>query len=315
MMQLPTGLTDCDTRPLPAAKRRWGRADYLEKTLADIQRIMAEDMYQAGVAGGAGLLQGIEPRTKAAGLLLLLLAVAMTGSLLALAVAQLLIFLAALCSRIGWRDYLVRTWLPAAVFAGLVVLPAVLSWVTPGEAVLIVYQGQDWRLGPLALPPDLAITLQGVKSASMVTLRSATSLGAILLLVKTTRWPVLTKALQALGLPGLFVMVLDLTYRYLFLFLLLVADYLLGRRSRLVGRETPGAKLAWIGGTLAGFLRTAGEYSQEIAAAMQARGYDGENRLALTARAGGRDACFLLAVLLLSISLWGGIYLGPAFGF
>lgn len=307
MMELPTWLSQSGTGPLPPARKRWGRADYLEKTLADIQRIMAEDMYQAGVAARRGLLQAIEPRVKVVGLFLLLLAVALTASLPVLAAVQLLVFLAALFSGIGSRDYILRAWLPAAVFAGLVVLPATLSWITPGQPFFILYQGVDWRLGPFALPADLAITIQGLKTAAMVTLRAATSLGLVTLVVKTTRWPVLTKALQSLGLPGLFVMVLDLTYRYLFLFLLLVADYLLGRRSRLVGLETAGAKLTWIGGTLAGFLRLAGEYSREIVAAMQARGYDGENRLVFDARIGVSDAFFLAVVLLLSFSLWGGI--------
>ncbi len=307
MMELPTWLSQSGTGPLPPVRKRWGRADYLEKTLANIQRIMAEDMYQAGVAARRGLLQAIEPRVKVVGLFLLLLAVALTSSLPVLAAVQLLVFLAALFSGIGSRDYILRAWLPAAVFAGLVVLPATLSWITPGQPFFILYQGVDWRLGPFALPADLAITIQGLKTAAMVTLRAATSLGLVTLVVKTTRWPVLTKALQSLGLPGLFVMVLDLTYRYLFLFLLLVADYLLGRRSRLVGLETAGAKLTWIGGTLAGFLRLAGEYSREIVAAMQARGYDGENRLVFDARIGVSDAFFLAVVLLLSFSLWGGI--------
>lgn len=308
MMELPTWLGQSGTSPLPIARKRWGRADYLEKTLTDIQRIMAEDMYQAGIAAGGGLLQAVEPRVKVVGLFLLLVAVAVTRSLSILAAVHLLVFLAALLSGIGGRDYLLRTWLPAAVFAGLVVLPATLSWVTPGEPLLIIYQGVARQIGPFVLPADLTITLQGIKAAAMVTLRAATSLGLVTILVKTTRWPILTKALQSLGLPGLFVMVLDLTYRYLFLFLLLVADYLLGRRSRLVGLETAGAKLSWIGGTLAGFLRMAGEYSREIAAAMQARGYDGENRLALEARIGFGDAGFLIIVLLIVFGLWGGIY-------
>ena len=44
MIELPTWLAQGENGPLPAAKTRWGRADYLEKTLADIQKIMAEDM-------------------------------------------------------------------------------------------------------------------------------------------------------------------------------------------------------------------------------------------------------------------------------
>ena len=85
-------------------------------------------------------------------------------------------------------------------------------------------------------------------------LRSAASLGLVVLLVKSTRWALLTKAMGRLGVPNIFIMVLDLTYRYLFLFLLLFTDYLWGRKSRLVGVESNGEQLAWIGSALAGFL-------------------------------------------------------------
>ncbi len=306
MTELPTWLASGETGPLPAAKHRWRRADYLTKTLADIQKIMAEDVLQTGIAARAGFLQACEPRVKVAGTALLLLAVALTASLSALAAVHGLLFLAALAAGIGPRPYLVRTWLPALIFAGLPVLPAVFSWVTPGEPLYIVHSGAVWQAGPLTLPAELAVTRQGLTAAAMVLLRAAASLGLVVLLVKTTRWPVLTKALQSLGIPAVFVMVLELAYRYLFLFLLLLADYLLGRRSRLVGGEKPLMKLAWIGGTLAGFLRLAGEYSQEIAAAMQARGFGGGSQAPLAQRPGWREAWFIAVITVICIGLVGG---------
>ena len=310
-MNRPAWLVTGHTCPLPAPRLRWARADYLTKTLGDIQKIIAEDMHHAGTAARPGLLQPVEPRVKVAGLGLLLVAVALTASLTALALFHGLLFVVALACGIGARAYLARTVVPAAVFAGVAVLPAVFSWVTPGEPLFFVYQG----VGPLALPPDLAVTRQGLTAAVMVFGRAAASLGLVTLLVKTTRWPVITKALQSLGIPAVFVAVLDLTYRYLFLFLLLLTDYLLGRRSRLVGREAPVSRLEWVGGTLAGFLRMAGEYSKEIAAAMQARGYNGESRMTIAGRPGGREAVFLAAVLVIAVSLVGGIHFGRIFGF
>ncbi len=314
MTSLPTWLSTGEPSPLPAAKRRWRRADYLTQTLADIQSIMAEDMLQTGVAARPGLLQPLEPRVKIAGTVLLLLAVALTASIPALAAVHGLLLLTAIASGIGPRAYLIRVWLPALIFAGLVVLPAAFSWVTPGDPLLYVYRGAERHIGPLALPADLAVTRQGLAAAAMVLLRSAASLGLVILLVKTTRWPVLTKAIQALGIPAVFVMVLELTYRYLFLFLLLLADFLLGRRSRLVGGETAMAKLEWIGGTLAGFLRLAGEYSREIAAAMTARGFGGAGQHAPAVRPGLGEAVYLAAVIGTCFILLGGIHLGKYAG-
>ncbi len=310
MNDFPTWLATNGACPLPAAKHRWRRADYLTKTLADIQKIMAEDMVQAGVAARQGLLQAYEPRVKVAATVLLLLAVALTTSLHALAAFHGLLLLTALASGISLRSYLLRTWTPALIFAGVAVLPAIFSWVTPGSPLFVIYSGAEWRVGPLALPSELTVTRQGLTSAAMVMLRAAASLGLIVLLVKTTRWPALTKALHYLGMPAVFAMVLELTYRYLFLFLLLLADYLLGRRSRLVGGEAPLSGLRWTGGTLAGFLRLAGEYGQEIAAAMQARGFSGEIQTVPPQRPGKRDAALFVIVIIIGLGIVGGAKLG-----
>jgi cobalt/nickel transport system permease protein len=306
MTSLPEWLATAEPGPLPAARRRWRRADYLAQTLGAIEKIMAEDMLQAGVAARPGLLQPIEPRGKVLGTALLLLAVAAAASLPALAALHALLAAAAFASGIGLRPYLIRTWLPALIFAGLAVLPAAFRWITPGDPILFIYRGP----GPYGLPADLAVTRQGVTAAAMVLLRSAASLGLVVLLVKTTRWPVLTKAIQALGVPAVFVMVLELTYRYLFLFLLLLADFLLGRRSRLVGGESALARLEWIGGTLAGFLRLAVQYSREIAAAMTARGFGGPARPAPAVRPGLGDAAYFAVVIAICVMLVGGPRLG-----
>lgn len=304
--QLPNWLAETENHDLPSANRRWRRADYLEKTLADIQSVMAEDMFQSGLASGSGVLQRLEPRVKVAGIVLLLIAVAMTRNLTALLIMHGLLLLLALWSGLGLAAYTKRVWLPSLLFAGVAMLPGVINWVTPGEAIFIIYRGFAWHVGPLTLPAELTITKQGIAAASFVLLRAAASLGLVVLLVTTTRWAVLTKTLGSLGLPQVFVMVLDLTYRYLFLFLLLLSEYLLGRRSRLVAIERHHSIVAWIGGALAGFFRMVWEYSREISAAMQARGYTGENYQVLTTRIGTLDWCFLSVVVIICIGMWGG---------
>ncbi len=313
--QLPAWLKATECRDLPSTPAKWRRADYLEKTLADIHNVMAEDMYQSGLVNSGGILQRLEPRVKVMGIALLLLTVALTRSLGSLLAMHCLLVLSALWSGMGLVAYLKRVWGPALLFAGLAMLPGVINWVTPGEAAFTIYQGLSWHLGPLALPAVLTVTKQGLSAACFVLLRAAASLGLVALLVKTTRWAVLTKALGIFGLTQVFVMVLDLTYRYLFLFLLLLTDYLLGRRSRLVGLERHHGIMAWIGGALAGFFRMVWEYSQEISAAMQARGYTGENHQVLAARVGTLDVCFLSVVVIICIGMWGGAPFVGTFGF
>lgn len=107
--KIPVWLSEAEYRPLiePSA-RWWRRTDYLEKTLADIQQVMAEDMFQAGIATGDGWLQRIEPRVKVFGVGMLLLTVAMAPSLIMLAIVHMVLLLTARLSGIGSRAYLKR---------------------------------------------------------------------------------------------------------------------------------------------------------------------------------------------------------------
>lgn len=313
--ELPLWLTENEERSLPAVGTGLRRADYLEKTLADIQAVMAEDMYQAGLATSTGFLQRLEPRIKVAGVVLLIFAVAMTRSLGALLAMHGLLIVLALWSGMSLAAYVKRAWLPALLFAGVAVLPGMINWITPGEALVTIYQGLNWKFGSFVMPAELTVTKQGALAVCFVWLRATASLGLAVLLMKTTRWAVLTKALGSIGLTQVFVMVLDLTYRYLFLFLLLLTDYILGRKSRLVALERHQNMIAWIGGALAGFFRMVWEYSQEISAAMQARGYTGENRLVLDSPVGTLDVCFISAVILICIGMWGGLPFVSIFSF
>ncbi len=56
----------------------------------------------------------------------------------------------------------------------------------------------------------------------------------------TTPWADILKSLRALRVPQVFVLVLSMTYRYIFLFLHTANGILLARKSRIVGR-TSGA--------------------------------------------------------------------------
>lgn len=293
--RLPDFFQSAAGHTLPQCHKQRGRADYLEKMLTSISRVVTEDTYQAKLAGKVNFLQQLDPRIKLAGTLLLILAAALTANLYFLLALQILLIGAAASAGINFKSYFSRVWAPALLFSGVAVLPAIFSWVTPGETLVGIHQGTN-----------LTITKQGLTGAVFVLLRTTASLGMALLLVKTTRWPLLTRALGSLGIPGIFVMVLDLTYRYIFLFLTLLSEYILGRKSRLVAAENSRSRFEWIGSALAGFFRLSLEYSQEVTSAMLARGYTGEVQEVLPLRAKKPDWCFVAIVIIICIGMWGG---------
>jgi cobalt/nickel transport system permease protein len=134
------------------------------------------------------------------------------------------LLLAAL-SRVPLKTLLKRGWIGALLFTGFIALPAI--FITPGDIV--------YRLPLLGL----SITWNGLKSAAFLIARVETAVTLSLLLVISTPCAHTFKALRSLGVPAPLVMVLGMTYRYIFLLLGTVRDMIEARQSRSVGAMEP----------------------------------------------------------------------------
>ncbi|VBB07677.1 abc/ecf transporter transmembrane component [Lucifera butyrica] len=304
---LPVWLEQTPTK-LPEPKKRLLSRDYLEKTLNEISSLIAEDSHSIAVLSNRQILHHLDPTVKLVGIVALLVTATATKSISFLLFLNSIVFIAALYAGIGGKVYLARIFIPVFLFTGMSVLPGILNWITPGQPLFVLYSGLHWQTGWFNLPVELTVTKQGLKGAFFVILRGAASLGLVTLHVRTTRWSLFTKSLAKLGLPAVAVTVFDLTYRYLYLFLFLFMDYLLGRKSRLAGRESQSAKLSWIGGTIAGFLRLTGEYSCELNQALASRGYRGEYPADLPLTFRIPEAGFTGLIILICFSAWGGFF-------
>jgi cobalt/nickel transport system permease protein len=170
------------------------------------------------------------------------------------------------------------------------------------------------RAAPLGLPLLVLICLTaafpalgGWQGALRIALRTTACLQVSLLLVLTTRWTDLTRGLSGLGIPVLFVAVLEQTRRHLLHLPLTAEEMFQARRARTVGAVAAGDARRFVGhsmGALLGKTQAAAEASH---AAMLARGYgythaDGSGALARWAVA---DITLVLLALAVSMTLIG----------
>ena len=218
--------------------------------------------YAEEVARADGLLQRLDARVKLLGTLALILPaaaahrLAVIGGLFAVAVV-----LAAL-SHVSFSVLLKRVWISVLLFTGVIAFPA--PFVTAGR---VVYQ-IPW-LG-------WTVTSQGLVSAGFLVLRVETAATLCVLLVLTTPWNHVLKALRVLRVPAVLVTILGMTYRYLFLVLQTAHDMFESRHSRMVG-ELTGRERRRVAASSAGVLMSKTfELSSEVYLAMQSRGYRGE---------------------------------------
>ena len=148
------------------------------------------------------------------------------------------------------------------------------------------------------------VTSQGVHGAATIVIRVATSVSLILLLTLTTRWASLLAALRSVGVPRLFVLVVSMAYRYLFLLLGTVSDMFTARRARSVaGRTGTGEGRAFVAATAGTLFGTAHQLSEEVHQAMVARGFRGEARTLERTRVDPLGVAWTAGVLLVAAGL------------
>ena len=241
-------------------------AGWLEHTVSGITASVERSIFTEEHARSAGWLQSVDPRAKLGMFLAAVLAASLSSSVVVLAVLYAVVLLAARASRIPFDFFVRRVWLGIPFFAGLVVLPAV--FLVPGPHLF------DLALGPVSLGP----TVPGVTGAILFVSRVGVSVSLAVLLVMTTPWADLLKSLQAVHVPQLFILVLAMAYRYIFLFLHLANGMFEARKSRIVARTSGGEQRRWITASMGGLLNRSVKMSNDVYAAMVARGFAGTIR-------------------------------------
>ena len=249
-----------------------GRVGWLEHTLAGITGSIEHAVFTEEHARARGWLQRIDPRAKLGMFLAVVLAASLTGSIAIEIMLYAVVLAAAVASRVPLDFFVKRVWLGIPLFAAIVVVPAV--FFVPGPRLF------ELPVGPIQIAPSIP----GLTGAALFVARVGVSVSLAVLLVLTTRWADLLKSLQAIRVPQLFILVLAMTYRYIFLFLHLATGLFEARKSRVIARTSGGEQRRWIAGSIGNLLNRSVKMSNDVYAAMAARGFTGSIRSLQTFR-------------------------------
>ncbi len=159
-------------------------------------------------------------------------------------------------------------------------------------AIGLPFLGGDEEVSVLGL----SLSVHGLWVLAGATMKSVLSVAALTLLVSTTPFSSLLAGLRALGAPALFLDLLALTYRYLFL---LVGESMSLKRAAIArGYDPKWLPQSIIIGRLAGnlFVRSY-EHAERMYGAMQLRGYDSRMPAAAPSRFRASDGLALAAVI------------------
>jgi cobalt/nickel transport system permease protein len=267
----------------PFSRHRFSRKrieGFAEKTIHSILEVVRQGVFSEKVSQQPGLLQKLDPRTK----IVLTVAVLLTISLLHRPGLLLVVYFAllwlAVTSRVGFGLFLKRVWLTVPLYTAIVSLPVLSNWVSPGHPVWILHQFDDeFRLGSWVVPRVLAITDTGLHSVGLFVLRTGVSVSVGFLLIITTPWQAVLRALRVLSVPQFFVFALGMTYRYIHLLLALALDGYLARKSRVLRPLRWNQDQRWMAAQVSYLFGRSQNLAENVYNAMLSRGYQGEPKL------------------------------------
>lgn len=274
---------------------------FVGKTLSRFAQLFENELYNERYADADGLLQSLDPRIKVLAALAFMVFTGFADSCAILVAVGIVAALYAAASDLPLRPYLRRTWfyLPTLIF--VLNLPGASSLLTEGTPLFYMIPAGSF------VHDGVYFSAAGLAMALRIALRTGDSMAFAFLLLMTTRWSDLTCGLRRMHLPEIFVSILNMAYRYLFLMAETATDTMQARYMRTVGTIKNADNRRFVSGRAGQLFVRVHAMSDDIYGAMKLRGYDGVPVTLRELRLKAADWLFaLINLIILAILAIGG---------
>lgn len=301
---IPDWMKEVDVGSCRCSATYHGKKGFVGKTIDGIFVFLEEAFISESFSKKSGVLQSLDPRTKLISILAIVFATSLIGDLRILIYVYSLTLLLTYLSKIDVWFFIKRVWLFIPIFAGIIAIPMIFNIFFPGDPLVqLVHLGAGMHLGPFSLPESIFITRQGMNAATIFTIRVATCVSAVVLLFLTTPQQTLFKSLRTVGVPKLYVLTLEMTYRYIFLLMDLVREMYVAKKARTIKAGGMFEEQKWVGSRIGYTLMRSLNMSEKVHMAMMSRGYNGDVKIMQEFRMAKRDYIAGATAISMSVAL------------
>jgi len=289
--QIPKFLLDKPTSSEPGIlKGSLSTSSFLDKAVSNLANFIRTGYIQGETASRNGLFQRLDARIKVLFLIFFVVIISLKQNLQSELAISAFLFVLVLSSRIDLVTFYRKVFFLGLLFGFLVPLPSSLNIFSKGDLLFpLLHLPRSYDPWIYHIPETVGVTKDGLYSVLMLASRVVNSLTTAFLLLHTTPFSEVARALKVLKVPDTMLMVISLTYKYLFIFLRTVEDMHLARKSRLMGTEKKSETRKWVAGRMALMFTKTQLKCEEIFRAMQGRGFSGTMRVYGFRRLNGLD--------------------------
>lgn len=166
------------------------------------------------------------------------------------------------------------------IFGFLAAAPSSLNIITKGEIILTIANLKSpVNFWIYHIPEEIGITLEGLYIILLISLRVINSLSISFLVLNTTQFSEIIRALKIFKIPDSFLMIITITYKYILIFAQTIEDIYLAMKSRIIGPIKSKEMRHLVTGRMAFLFRKSRFTCEEVYKAMISRGYTNEIKI------------------------------------
>jgi cobalt ECF transporter T component CbiQ len=272
--KIPSFLLDRSSYSPPKRGSGKVKVSFVEKGINHLAGVIKRGYIHWEFLSKKGFFQKIDPRIKILFLVFFIIIVSLKRDLLSEFYVSIFIFVLVLLSRLKVVTFYRRVLLFGFIFGFLIALPSALNLMTKGEIILpVATLSRPHDFWIYHVPATIGITAAGMLGVAMLTMRVINSLSLSFLVLYTTPFPEMVRALKILKVPDTFLIIISLCYKYIFIFSKTVEDMYLAKRARMLREENNKKAREWIVGRLALIFRKTQLRCEEVFRAMVGRGF------------------------------------------
>lgn len=280
------------------------KLSFIDKTLKLSAKAFRAIFVQQEYSGAENFVNRTNPSVKLFALVYLVVIVSLVNDVIAQAFFSLLPFIVILFTKIGVYKFYKRIFLLSFFFGFLVAIPASLNIVTKGKIIFEIISLQEpVNFWIYHIPANIGLTVEGCKIVLLLFLRVFNSISISLLIIYTTPFHELIKSLKIIKVPNSFLMIIMLTYKYIFIMTKTIEDTYSAIRSRLIGGVKNKVLRNIVSGRVYFIYKKSVINYETTYFAMLSRGYQGDVKIVLTKKFEMKDIIVLIITVIIGISL------------
>jgi len=280
------------------------KLSFIDKTMKNAASFITTAYSQHFASKKEGLLQAVDARVKVAIMLCLAIIINLNQSIIAQLILFLVIFIFSILSRINLLSIYKKAFLIGFFFGFLVFIPASLNIFTKGHSVVSLFtfsEAHQWWI--YKIPKEIYITHEGLIAVSRLTMKVINSVSIVLLVTSTTTFDGIIKSLSYFKVPGIFLLTLTMSYKYIFVLSRTVEETYYALKMRWWNRGSVIEAENLIAGRVAYLFKRSWERYELSYLSMIARGFDGSFNFYSFEKLKRVDFIFIFANILIISSI------------